>query len=151
MKSINGNARLNGASAAPLARVGGKAPTHRKSMGRGLLATAALFVASVSSAATTPTGQLNYEQLSTAVQYAEHDTYSLSGFIGAPVSLDLRLIRGQSYFASASDLQGIAFVCPASFTDFTGGPVKATIAKFEFSEDNRDFIKLDSCTAQERY
>ena len=119
-------------------------------MGRALLATAALFIASVSCAATTPVGQLNYDQLSGAVRLAEHDVYNLSAFIGASVSLDLRPIRGQSYFASAADPQGIAFVCPTSFTDFTGGPVKATIARFEFGEDRRDFITLDGCTPQER-
>jgi len=150
MKSINGNAWLNGASATPLTRAESAAPTQGQSMGRALLATAALFIASVSCAATMPVGQLSYEQLSGAVQLAEHDVYNLSGFIGASVSLDLRPIRGQSYFASATDPQGIAFVCPVSFTDFTGGPVKATIARFEFGEGSRDFIKLDGCTPQER-
>jgi hypothetical protein len=150
MKSINGHAWLNGALATPLTRAESAAPMQGKSVGRALLATAALFIASVCSAAPMPVGQFNYEQLSSAVRLAEHDVYNLSGFIGAAVSLDLRPIRGQSYFASATDPQGIAFVCPISFTDFTGGPVKDTIDKFEFGEDRRDFIKLDGCTPQER-
>lgn len=150
MKNIDKATQLNGTPATALTRAECKTPNQMKNMGRVLLTAATLFFAGVSSATTLPVGQLSYEQLSAAIRYAEHDTYSLSGFIGAPVSLDLRPVRGQSFFASASDLQGIAFVCPASFTNFSGSPVKATIAKFEFSENSRDFIRLDDCTPQER-
>ena len=150
MKSIDKATQPNGTPATALTRAKCKTPNPMKNMGRVLLTAAALFFAGVSSATTLPVGQLSYEQLSAAIRYAEHDTYSLSGFIGAPVSLDLRPVRGQSYFASTANVQGIAFACSINFTDFTGGPVKATIARFEFGEDSRDFIALDGCTAQER-
>ena len=44
----------------------------------------------------------------------------------------------------------MAFICQVGFEDFVGGPVTATVIRFEPGEDGRDFVKLDACTGLER-
>jgi hypothetical protein len=93
---------------------------------------------------------LTHNQLVEIVQRAEGDPYTVRGFVGAHLALDLRPIPGQPFFAFAGTPHGIVFICQNDFSDFAGGPIKATLSSTERGEDGRDFVKLAGCTAQER-
>ena len=114
------------------------------------LALTALLFFSFSCAATTSTTSLNYEQLSAAVKQSNRTSDEMSGLAGTPLTLDLRSVSGQPYLASSADLHGMAFICQNGLNDFTGGPVNATILKYEMGDGRRDLITLDGCTPLER-
>ena len=93
---------------------------------------------------------LTHSQLLEIVQSASDDPGTLKGLAGAHIVIDLRPIPSQPYFAAAKQIHGMAFTCQSDFEDFAGGPVTATLIRFERGEDGRDFIKLGGCTAMER-
>ena len=149
MKTIDGNARQASASAASLVEL--CAPVNKRiAMIKKSLALTTLLFLSFSCAATTPTTSLNYEQLSAAVKQSNRTSNELSGLAGTHLTLDLRSVSGQPYLASSADLQGMAFICQNELTNFTGGPVNATLLRYEMGEDRHDLVTLDGCTPLER-
>ena len=153
MKSIDKNALPASAPASTQARASGAPLNKTTKVKKAFVAFAGLLVAGIACAATTPTAPaapLSYDQLSYALHIAAHDAYELSGFVGAAVHLNLWPLSGVSSFVSAADIHGMTFVCQAGFADFAGGPVNATITKYEAGDDRRDVVTLDGCTPLER-
>ena len=149
MKTIDGNVRQASVSAASLVEL--CAPVNKRiAMIKKSLALTALLFFSFSCAATTPTTSLNYEQLSAAVKQSDRTSNELSGLAGTPLTLDLRSTSGRPYLASSADLHGMTFICQNELTDFTGGPVNATLLKYEMGDDRRDLVTLEGCTQLER-
>lgn len=101
-------------------------------------------------AAPAPATSLTHTQLIAIVQSANDDPGVLRDLAGAHIVLDLRPGIAYPYFAAAEDRHGIAFICQTGFEDFAGGPVAATVIRYELGEGGRDFVKLDGCTGQER-
>ena len=93
---------------------------------------------------------LTHSQLFEIVQRAEGDPDTTRGFVGAHLTLDLRPIQNQPFFAFAGDQHGIAFICQPDFESSSGGPITVTLVEYERGEDGRDFVKLNGCTALER-
>ena len=108
---------------------------------------AAVLVTTTSAWAVSP-AQLDYKQLTEIIRIADGNTYAANGVIGASITADLRPIH--PYFYAAGDKHGPVFICQSGFEDFTGGPVKATLAHYQLSEDDPDVFMLFGCTAQER-
>ena len=93
---------------------------------------------------------LTHTQLIAIVQSANDDPGVLRDLAGVHVVLDLRPSTKYPYFVAAGGIHDMAFICQVGFEDFVGGPVTATVIRFEPGEDGRDFVKLDACTGLER-
>lgn len=93
---------------------------------------------------------LTYTHLAEIVQSASDDPRILKSLVGAHLVLDLRPDATHPHFVAAENIHGMAFICQSDFGDFAGGPVAATVIKFEPGEDDRDHVKLSGCTTQER-
>ena len=109
-----------------------------------------LSVTSAAWATPAPATPLTHSQLVEIVQSASDDPGTLKDLAGAHIVLDLRPGTTYPYFAAAGDRHGIAFICQVGFETFAGGPVTATVIRYEPGEDGRDFVSLAACTPLER-
>lgn len=91
---------------------------------------------------------LTHSQLVEIVRHATDDPRTLKDLAGAHIVIDLR--PGTTHFVAAEDRHGLAFTCQDGFENFGGGPVTATVVKYEPGENNRDYVALGACTPQER-
>ena len=109
----------------------------------------AAIIATSSSAWAAPV-PLAYTQLAEIVRNASDDPGTLKSLAGAHLVIDLRPGTTHPHFVAAEDRHGLAFTCQDGFENFGGGPVTATLIKYELGEDGRDFVNLSACTPQER-
>ena len=72
----------------------------------------------------------------------------MSALAGTPLTLDLLSTSGYTYLASATNLQEMTFISQNRLTDFTGGPVNATLLKYKMGDDRRDLVTLCSWSAK---
>lgn len=114
------------------------------------LALASILTTTASAWATPAPLTLTYIQLVDIVQHADADLSTIPGFVGAHLTLDLRPSAIHPYFIASGHAHGLTFICQTGFETFAGGPVTATVIRFERGEDARDYVKLDACTALER-
>ncbi|WP_041377667.1 hypothetical protein [Polaromonas naphthalenivorans] len=111
----------------------------------------AAVIATTATAWATPTPiTLTHTQLTEIVQSASDDTGTLKSLAGVHLVIDLRPGAMYPYFVAADNVHGLAFICQVGFEDFGGGPVTATVIRYERGEDGRGYVKLDACTPQER-
>lgn len=93
---------------------------------------------------------LTHTQLLEIVRNANDDPITLKSLAGAHLVIDLRPSNTYPYFVAAGGIHDMAFICQTGFETFAGGPVTATVIRYERGEDGRDFVKLDACTGLER-
>lgn len=110
----------------------------------------ASILATTAAAWANPAPATPLTQLAEIVRNANDDPGILMGLAGAHIVIDLRSGTTYPYFVAAEDRRGIAFICQVGFEDFAGGPIAATVIRYERGEDARDYVKLDACTALER-
>lgn len=109
------------------------------------LALAAILATTANAWATSV--EMSYDDLIVVVQRASHDPVQVHGLLGSSVDLDLRPNSKKPYYRALSAEDGLVFICQTSFDDFAGGPIKATLSKFELGDDGADFLTLSGCTA----
>ena len=107
-------------------------------------------ILSITSAAWSAPITLTNDQLVEIVQHATDDPRTLKDLAGAHIVLDLRPSTAHPYFIAAGNVHGVAFICQTGFENFEGGPVTATVVRYEPGQDGRDHVMLDGCTGLER-